>query len=134
MKVENGRVAGDKRLKILVAICLAVVIIPLVFTGPAISTPAVVRDRGGELRQRRTDERSPTARSSGHNCRPHRGEPDARREGQSAVTMDSALITLTRAFYADAFHKVLGALAALAVLTALVCVVTLKPQPLKRTE
>ena len=38
---------GDKT-KVLAAICLSAVIIPLVFTGPAISTVAVGRDLGGD--------------------------------------------------------------------------------------
>lgn len=36
------------RTKVLAAICMSAVIIPLVFTGPAISTPAVGRDLGGD--------------------------------------------------------------------------------------
>lgn len=38
----------DDRYKVLTAICISAVIIPLVFTGPAISTPAVGRDLGGD--------------------------------------------------------------------------------------
>lgn len=40
--------SADDRYKVLTAICLSAVIIPLVFTGPAISTPAVGRDLGGD--------------------------------------------------------------------------------------
>lgn len=40
--------APDDRYKVLVAICISAIIIPLVFTGPAISTPAVGRDLGGD--------------------------------------------------------------------------------------
>lgn len=38
----------DDRYKVLTPICISAVIIPLVFTGPAISTPAVGRDLGGD--------------------------------------------------------------------------------------
>lgn len=38
----------DDRYKVLAAICISAVIIPLVFTGPAISTSAVGRDLGGD--------------------------------------------------------------------------------------
>ncbi|MCO5961097.1 MFS transporter [Sinorhizobium meliloti] len=48
MEAASSRVAADERLKVLVAICVSAVIIPLVFTGPAISTPAVGRDLGGD--------------------------------------------------------------------------------------
>lgn len=40
--------AADNRYKVLVAICISAVIIPLVFTGPAISIPSVARDLGGD--------------------------------------------------------------------------------------
>lgn len=38
----------DNRYKVLIAICISAVIIPLVFTGPAISIPSVARDLGGD--------------------------------------------------------------------------------------
>ncbi|WP_323666784.1 MFS transporter [Pectobacterium punjabense] len=46
-KIHTPVVTGD-RFKVLVAICISAVIIPLVFTGPAISTLAVGRDLGGD--------------------------------------------------------------------------------------
>lgn len=48
MDATQGLATTDGRNKILAAICLSAVIIPLVFTGPAISTPAVGRDLGGD--------------------------------------------------------------------------------------
>lgn len=48
MDATQGLATTDGRNKVLAAICLSAVIIPLVFTGPAISTPAVGRDLGGD--------------------------------------------------------------------------------------
>ncbi|MDT3722828.1 hypothetical protein [Pseudomonas oryzihabitans] len=47
MEKTRSAVAVDDRYKVLAAICVSAIIIPLVFTGPAISTPAVGRDLGG---------------------------------------------------------------------------------------
>ncbi|MGK2888824.1 MAG: MFS transporter [Candidatus Malihini olakiniferum] len=41
-------VATDDRYKVLTAICVCATIIPLVFTGPTISIPAVGRNLGGD--------------------------------------------------------------------------------------
>ncbi|MEQ9903070.1 MFS transporter [Pectobacterium aroidearum] len=48
MEKTRSAVAVDDRYKVLAAICVSAIIIPLVFTGPAISTPAVGRDLGGD--------------------------------------------------------------------------------------
>lgn len=48
MNMTHGPAIADGRYKVLTAICVSAVIIPLVFTGPAISTPAVGRDLGGD--------------------------------------------------------------------------------------
>lgn len=48
MDASQALATTDGRNKILAAICLSAVIIPLVFTGPAISIPAVGRDLGGD--------------------------------------------------------------------------------------
>ena len=48
MEKPHSLVATDGRYKVLATICVSAIIIPLVFTGPAISTPAVGRDLGGD--------------------------------------------------------------------------------------
>lgn len=48
MKNTCPAVAVDDRYQVLAAICVSAVIIPLVFAGPAISTPAVGRELGGD--------------------------------------------------------------------------------------
>jgi MFS family permease len=48
MNKTHAPVATGDRHKVLAAICVSAIIIPLVFTGPAISTPAVGRDLGGD--------------------------------------------------------------------------------------
>ncbi|MEV4778128.1 MFS transporter [Burkholderia sp. LMU1-1-1.1] len=48
MSKTHAPVATGDRHKVLAAICVSAIIIPLVFTGPAISTPAVGRDLGGD--------------------------------------------------------------------------------------
>lgn len=48
MSETHVPVATGDRLKVLAAICACAIIIPLVFTGPAIATPAVGRDLGGD--------------------------------------------------------------------------------------
>lgn len=48
MRKTHAPVATGDRHKVLAAICVSAIIIPLVFTGPAISTPAVGRDLGGD--------------------------------------------------------------------------------------
>lgn len=48
MDAASISTVADNRYKVLVAICISAVIIPLVFTGPAISIPSVARDLGGD--------------------------------------------------------------------------------------
>lgn len=48
MKNTCPAVAVDDRYQVLATICVSAIIIPLVFAGPAISTPAVGRDLGGD--------------------------------------------------------------------------------------
>lgn len=49
METTQAKHDNDNRTKILVAICASAVVIPIVFTGPAVSTAAVGRDLGGDL-------------------------------------------------------------------------------------
>lgn len=49
MENTQTKYGKDNRTKILVAICASAVVIPIVFTGPAVSTAAVGRDLGGDL-------------------------------------------------------------------------------------
>ena len=48
MDAASNPTVADNHYKVLVAICISAVIIPLVFTGPAISIPSVARDLGGD--------------------------------------------------------------------------------------